>query len=73
MEKKADSRADGCAAVNLSASKGAAYNPNKNSLYRVKEQTAFLTSLLGTQLLLTMSATDYPIIKTAEVELEEVS
>ncbi len=71
MGKKADSRADGCAAVNLSASNGAAHNPEKNSLSMVKEQTAVLTSLLGTQPLLTTSPPGYPIIKTPEVVPEE--
>jgi hypothetical protein len=38
-----------------------------------KEQTIFLTSLIGTQLLLTTSPPDYPIIKATEFTTEEVS
>lgn len=73
MEKKAYSRSDGCTAENISPLNCVAQNQDKNPLFMVKKQTAVLTSLLGTQLLLTTSPPDYPIIKVVEAVPEEVS
>ena len=71
MKKKDGSRVDtGVTGFGATTTKHS-HQRGKNSLFVYRENTVFLTSLLGTQLLLTESSPVYPLMKTGEFETKE--
>lgn len=73
MKKTFESRQDRSVAGHFSPSHGESPGQDKNYLFFDKEQTIFLTSLIGTQLLLTTSFPDYPLVKATEIATEKIS
>ncbi len=73
MGKKISGTIGGSITANPSAPKGAAQRPKEVHHLTGKNQTAVLTSLLGTQLLLSASPPDYPLVKTGGAVPEELS